>query len=85
MIAADERPCQGTQMQMNTRRRFWPILMSLVAAWAIIPAGHAYIEAPYSLGRIVNESKVIVLLRVEKVDNENNRIIYSTVRDIKKW
>lgn len=44
---------------------------------------HAYVEVPFTLGRVVNESTVIVLLRVEKVDREKNLIVYRKVRDIK--
>jgi hypothetical protein len=43
----------------------------------------AYVEAPHTLGRIVNESTNIVVLRVEKVDRERNLIIYRKVRDLK--
>src|SRR5687768_5351020 len=43
----------------------------------------AYVEAPHSLGRIVNESTNIVVMRVEKIDKERNLIIYSKVADLK--
>ena len=46
------------------------------------PAG-AYIEAPYSLGRLIAESTNILVVQVEKVDKENNRVLYKKVRDIK--
>jgi hypothetical protein len=44
---------------------------------------HAYIEAQYSLGRLVAEANWICVVRVEKVDKERNLIIYSKVRDLK--
>jgi hypothetical protein len=45
--------------------------------------GHAYIEVPYSMGRIVKESIGIVVMRVEKVDREKNFVIYKKVLDLK--
>jgi hypothetical protein len=48
---------------------FWP-------AWA-------YVEAPYSLGGVVQLSTNVVLVRVEKVDKEKNMIVYRKVRDLK--
>src|ERR1700757_4388156 len=43
----------------------------------------AYVEAPHSLGLICTLSTNIMVLRVEKVDRQNNLIIYRKVRDIK--
>jgi hypothetical protein len=43
----------------------------------------AYIEAPHSLGQVVNLSSNIMVLRVEKVDKTNNLIIYKKVKDLK--
>jgi hypothetical protein len=43
----------------------------------------AYVEIPYTLGRLVNESTHVMLVRVEKVDKTKNLIIYSKVKDIK--
>src|SRR5262245_10841404 len=43
----------------------------------------AYIEAPYSLGQVCNESTNIVLVEVAKVNKEKNLIIYKKVQDIK--
>jgi hypothetical protein len=53
-----------------------------VVSWLICPA-YAYIEAPYTLGKIVNDSSNILVLRVEKVDKEKNLIIYKKLRDLK--
>lgn len=44
---------------------------------------HAYVEVPYALGRLVQESTNIVLMKVEKVDTERNLIIYRKVKDLK--
>ena len=46
------------------------------------PAG-AYIEATYTLGRVVAECTNILVIQVDKVDKQNNRILYKKVRDIK--
>jgi hypothetical protein len=63
----------------------------LCGAWALVcfvelfsarPA-LAYIEATYSLGRLVQESTNILLIQVESVDRQKNAIIYRKVRDIK--
>ena len=65
-----------------TRRRLgglpWVALIVALArpAWA-------YVEAPYALGRLIQESRNILLVSVEKVDKEKNLIVYRKVRDIK--
>ena len=46
---------------------------SLALLWAGPPAT-AYIEAPYSLGRLIAESTNILVVQVDKVDKENNQI-----------
>src|SRR5262249_38836529 len=71
-----------------SRNRRLLIVLVLVAAGAIGLAlwprqGHAYVEAPYTLGRIVHESTNVVVMRVEKVDKEKNMIIYRKGRDLK--
>ena len=43
----------------------------------------AYVEAAYTLGKLVNDSTNVVVLRVETVDKQKNLIVYSKVRDIK--
>jgi hypothetical protein len=42
-----------------------------------------YVEAPHSLGKIVNSSSIIVMVRVKSVDKVKNLIVYTKVRDIK--
>lgn len=64
-------------------RRFLIVLAVVIAAsWLTLP-GHAYVEAPMSLGAIVAQSTHIMLVRVESVDKERNIIVYRKVRDIK--
>src|SRR5213592_3262396 len=43
----------------------------------------AYVEAPHSLGLVIQLSTNVMILRVEKVDKEKNMIIYRKVRDLK--
>jgi hypothetical protein len=47
------------------------------------PFAAAYIEAAYPLGRIILESTNICVVQVDKVDKENNRILYKKIRDVK--
>jgi hypothetical protein len=59
------------------------ILCASVSLWLIPPPAHAYVEAPYTLGRVIAESSNVLVMRVEKVDKEKNMIIYRKVRDLK--
>ncbi|HEY7153202.1 MAG TPA: VCBS repeat-containing protein [Gemmataceae bacterium] len=43
----------------------------------------AYVEAPHSLGQVINLSTNIMVLRVEQVDKTKNVIVYRKVRDLK--
>lgn len=45
--------------------------------------GQAYVEIPYSLGRVVSESTHIVLVEVTKVNKEKNLVIYKKLEDLK--
>jgi len=54
-----------------------------IAVLAIPSAGRAYVEAPLSLGAVIQQSTHIVLMTVTKVDKANNLIIYQKVADIK--
>ena len=58
------------------------LLGCLVLLLPTRPAG-AYIEASYTLGRVVAECTNILVMQVDKVDKQNNRILYKKVRDIK--
>ncbi|HVS38278.1 MAG TPA: VCBS repeat-containing protein, partial [Gemmataceae bacterium] len=66
---------------MTTRRLL--ALLALLLAAAFPPPVRAYVEAPHSMGMIVNLSTNIVLMQVEKVDKEKNLIIFRKVKDIK--
>jgi hypothetical protein len=71
---------------MNGRRRIGITLaLTLLATMPLFwpqPA-EAYVEAPYTLGRIITESTNVMLLRIEKVDKERNLIVYRKVKDLK--
>jgi hypothetical protein len=66
---------------MDMKRAWIVALVATALIWT--STAHAYVEAPYALGRIILESTNIVLMRCEKVDTERNLIIYKKVRDIK--
>ncbi|MGD0898580.1 MAG: VCBS repeat-containing protein [Thermoguttaceae bacterium] len=42
-----------------------------------------YVEAAYSLGRMIGESTNILVARVESVDQQKNTIVYRKVQDVK--
>jgi hypothetical protein len=55
----------------------------LIVLGTAVSSVHAYIEAPYSLGQVCNESTNIVLVEVAKVNKDKNLIIFKKVQDIK--
>jgi len=69
---------------VNGRRKKLAFLFLVPSFWFLAPSLlHAYVEAPHSLGLVCTLSTNIMVLRVEKVDRQNNLIIYRKVRDIK--
>src|SRR6185295_2016170 len=74
-------PSQGGQA-MKAPRILTIAALGALALLCTAPAS-AYIEAPYSLGRLVAESTNIMIVQVDKVDKENNRILYKKIRDVK--
>jgi len=69
-------------IRFTTGRIGSPALVVLLA-WLLCTPAHGYIEAAYTLGKLISESTNIVLVQVEKADTEKNMIIYRKVRDIK--
>jgi hypothetical protein len=66
------------------KSRLAVLLVLAVAAVLSWPrAVQGYVEAPMSLGAVIQQSTNIVIIKVEKVDKENNRIIYRKVKDLK--
>lgn len=64
-------------------KKFLGAIVVLVAMAVVTPTARAYVEAPFTLGKIVNDSTNILLMRVEKVDRERNLVIYRKIKDIK--
>ena len=60
------------------RFRLAVLLVALLA-----PPALAYVEAPQSLGSVIQQSTVICTMVVEKVDKANQLIVYRKVADIK--
>jgi hypothetical protein len=58
-------------------------LFALLAVGYVVAPAPAYVEAPMSLGALVQQSVVICSMVVTKVDKANNLIIFQKVADIK--
>ncbi len=67
---------------MKPTRKFLPLTVLAALLVAAVP-GLAYVETPYTLGSICNQSTNIVVMRVEKVNKDNNLVYYKKVRDLK--
>src|ERR1700733_570171 len=91
--AWSERPCkhsnhrftEGNTTMHHTQRILAGVVVLLALLVLLIrqPEVHAYVEAPHSLGQVINLSSNVVLMRVSAVDKTKNAIIYTKVRDIK--
>ena len=68
---------------MTGRKLLAAVLLGVVALLLPARPAGAYIEASYTLGRIVQECTNILVMQVDKVDKVNNRILYKKVRDLK--
>src|SRR5581483_8548485 len=75
-------PSEGGQAMRGRNIRAAVLLGVAALLLPARPAG-AYIEASYTLGRIVQECTNILVMVVDKVDKQNNRILYKKVRDLK--
>lgn len=58
-------------------------LVGLMVILGTARPARAYIEAPMSFGDVVNQSNMITLLRVTRVDKANKLIVYEKVEDIR--
>ncbi|MCG3180807.1 MAG: hypothetical protein BIFFINMI_03170 [Phycisphaerae bacterium] len=65
------------------QRRCIGLVFAVALLLAMPRPGRAYIEAPFTLGRICNESTNILVMRIESVDRQKNLIVYRKVRDLK--
>ncbi len=71
-------------MHINRRLLFCLAVLAVALTWAVwTPQSHAFVEIPYTLGKVINDSTNILIIRVEKVEKESNRIIYRKVEDLK--
>ncbi len=59
------------------------VLLGIVLLCVAPREARAYVEAPHSLGQVVNLSQAIMVLRVESVDRAKKVIVYRKVRDLK--
>src|SRR5262245_35842683 len=60
-------------------RRLLPLGLLL----AVSAPAPAYIEAPMTLGDVINQSNMITILRVKSVDKPKSMIVYDKVEDIR--
>lgn len=58
-------------------------VLAVATTLVLHTAAWAYVEAPYTLGRLVNESTNVVLMQIEKVEKGKNLIVYRKIKDIK--
>ncbi len=58
-------------------------IVTLCSLFCVLSSLDAYIEAPFALGRLVQDSTNIVVLQVDRVDKEQHRILFKKVRDLK--
>jgi HEAT repeat protein len=59
------------------------LLCLIVAVFGLARPAHGYIDAAPTLGRLLNDSTNVVVLRVEKVSRDRRAIIFSKVADLK--
>jgi hypothetical protein len=64
-------------------RIHWRLFACAVLFFCCRQTGQAYVEAPMSLGAVIQQSSHIMLVRVQAVDREKNIIIFRKERDIK--
>ena len=54
----------------------------VIAWWALATPAQAFIDLAPSLGKLANDSNIIVVLEVEKVSQEKRAIIFKKVADL---
>ena len=77
----------GRTRRLSFRSRGFRCAVIVLCAVSFVIAfssrASAYVEAPYTLGRICNESTNIMVIQLDKVDKEKNLLVYHKVRDLK--
>lgn len=69
---------------VRTVRRTSLLGLAIIAGFlSTLRPALAYVEIAYTLGRVVQESTSISVLRIEKVDKERNLILFRKVQDLK--
>jgi hypothetical protein len=58
-------------------------LTTCLVLLAVVSSARAYIETPYSLGKICQDSTNILVVEVVKVNKEKNLIVFKRVEDLK--
>src|ERR1051325_8106920 len=79
LFSADSR----NDMKMMMRKTWMMALAAGICVAALHRPAQAYIEAAYSLGKLVGDSTNIVLIKVESVDRQSNTIVCRKVEDVK--
>ena len=69
-------------MKTTVQRCAWLLILAVLCC-GLTSHSQAYVELPYTLGRLVQESTHVMTLQVDKVDRVKNLIIFRKVKDIK--
>lgn len=64
-------------------RRWGFVVALLCLSTTLAHSTWAYVEIPYTLGRVINEATFVLVMRVEKVEKTKNLILFRKVRDLK--
>ncbi|HJZ94075.1 MAG TPA: VCBS repeat-containing protein [Gemmataceae bacterium] len=67
-------------MRNSTPIRF---TLASILLLTVNASSRAYIEAPMTIGDVINQSQLVTILRVSRVDKSKNLIVYDKVEDIK--
>ncbi|MCE9610943.1 MAG: VCBS repeat-containing protein [Chthoniobacter sp.] len=75
-------PAHTLNPPAGSPRSTFTAILAVLLICLVLPA-RAYMEAPFSLGKVITDSTNILVARVEKVDREKNLIIFTKVADLK--
>jgi hypothetical protein len=60
-----------------------PLSLSALVVVCVVSTTRAYVESPYTLGRVCHESSNVVLVEVTRVNQEKGLIVFKKVKDLK--
>lgn len=80
-LVADVVRFRHSIRETSMSRRSVPCALAMLLV--LSNAARAYVEVPYSLGRVVQEASTIVLVEVARVNTEKNLVLFKKVRDLK--